>query len=105
MDGGGSGVLARHAGPPVFTVLVTTRLPEPTQTAALLVNRHGQYLLHLRDAHKPICDPGTWSLPGGAREGTETPAEAIARELLEETGLLPHLNPGVMSWETPHGCR
>ncbi|MFF3330583.1 NUDIX domain-containing protein [Streptomyces sp. NPDC002888] len=66
---------------------MTSELPDPTQTAALLVNRRGQYLLHLRDAHKPICDPGTWSLPGGAREGTETPAEAVARELLEETGL------------------
>ncbi|MGW2051546.1 NUDIX hydrolase [Streptomyces sp. NPDC001858] len=62
--------------------------PEPRDTAALLVNRRGQYLLHLRDAHKPICDPGTWSLPGGAREGDETPEEAIARELLEETGLV-----------------
>lgn len=61
---------------------------EPRQTAALLVNRRGQYLLHLRDAHKPICDPGTWSLPGGAREGDETPEEAVARELLEETGLV-----------------
>ncbi|WP_327312404.1 NUDIX domain-containing protein [Streptomyces sp. NBC_01235] len=62
--------------------------PEPRQTAALLLNRRGQYLLHLRDAHKPICDPGTWSLPGGAREGDETPEEAVARELLEETGLV-----------------
>ncbi|MER7481342.1 NUDIX domain-containing protein [Streptomyces sp. NPDC126510] len=66
---------------------MTSELPDPTQTAALLVNRQGQYLLHLRDAHKPISDPGTWSLPGGAREGAETPEEAIARELLEETGL------------------
>ncbi|MFD9389895.1 NUDIX domain-containing protein [Streptomyces sp. NPDC060000] len=62
--------------------------PEPRRTAALLLNRRGQYLLHLRDAHRPICDPGTWSLPGGAREGDETPEEAVARELLEETGLV-----------------
>lgn len=61
--------------------------PEPHQTTALIVNRHGQYLLHLRDANKPISDPGTWSLPGGAREGDETPEEAIARELMEEAGL------------------
>ncbi|MEV5754436.1 NUDIX hydrolase [Actinoallomurus sp. NPDC052308] len=58
------------------------------QTAALLLNRHGEYLLHLRDAHKPICDPGTWSMPGGACEGDETLHETIRRELLEETGLV-----------------
>lgn len=31
---------------------------EPTGTAALLVNDKGQYLLHLRDAHKPIWASG-----------------------------------------------
>ncbi|MEH0542002.1 NUDIX domain-containing protein [Streptomyces sp. B21-105] len=61
---------------------------EPRNSAALLVNRRGQYLLHLRDAHKPICDAGLWSLPGGACEGDETLEEAVVRELLEETGLV-----------------
>ncbi|MFF7651074.1 NUDIX domain-containing protein [Streptomyces sp. NPDC007983] len=69
---------------------MTTR-PTPalrcTGTAALIVNSRGQYLLHLRDAHKPIPDPGTWSLPGGGPEGAETLEEAIAREIQEETGL------------------
>jgi len=37
----------------------------PTTTAALLVNDRGQYLLHLRDANKPIDAAGMWSLPGG----------------------------------------
>ncbi|WP_093900031.1 NUDIX domain-containing protein [Streptomyces sp. Ncost-T10-10d] len=67
---------------------------QPQSTAVLLVNSHGKYLLHLRDAHKPICDPGTWSLVGGGPEPGETLDEAIAREILEETGLvLPHVAP------------
>ncbi|MER6617993.1 NUDIX hydrolase [Streptomyces xantholiticus] len=69
--------------------------PGPTSTAALLFNSRGEYLLHLRDANKPICDPGTWSLVGGAPEGEETPDEAIAREILEETGLR---IPGLTHW-------
>ncbi|QGZ51986.1 NUDIX domain-containing protein [Streptomyces sp. QHH-9511] len=65
--------------------MITTE--EPRGTAALLVDSRGRYLLHLRDANKPICDPGTWSIPGGDREGAETCREAVERELREETGL------------------
>lgn len=73
---------------------MSTPSAEPRGTAALLVNAHGQYLLHLRDANKPhICDPGTWSIPGGNREGDETAREAVARELREETGLTVPLEP------------
>ncbi|MER6913853.1 NUDIX domain-containing protein [Streptomyces sp. NPDC000594] len=61
---------------------------EPLGTAALLVNPAGQYLLHLRDANKPwICDPGTWSIPGGNRKEGEPSRRAVERELMEETGL------------------
>ncbi|MEU2828721.1 NUDIX domain-containing protein [Streptomyces lavendulae] len=60
---------------------------DPLGTAALLVDSRGRYLLHLRDANKKICDPGTWSIPGGNREGAESSREAVERELLEETGL------------------
>ncbi|MFD3757728.1 NUDIX domain-containing protein [Streptomyces sp. NPDC058622] len=75
---------------------------EPRGTAALLVNSRGQYLLHLRDANKPhICDPGTWSVPGGGREGEETCREAVERELLEETGLTVPLEP--LSVVNAHG--
>ncbi|MFI0901743.1 NUDIX domain-containing protein [Streptomyces sp. NPDC020983] len=74
-----------------MTAAPTTAVPpvrhEPAGTAALLVNSRGHYLLHLRDAHKPIWQPGTWALPGGGREPGETPDENIRRELREETGL------------------
>lgn len=64
-----------------------TRPLEPTGTAALLVNDDGQYLLHLRDAHKPIWASGLWALPGGGREPDESLQVCIERELREEAGL------------------
>jgi 8-oxo-dGTP diphosphatase len=43
-------------------------------------------LLLVRRAHEPGL--GKWSLPGGRIEDGETPSQAAAREVLEETGLL-----------------
>ncbi|MGW0859132.1 NUDIX domain-containing protein [Streptomyces sp. NPDC002690] len=70
-----------------------SELPDPDasarpSTAVIIINDRGDYLLHLRDAHKPICDSGTWSLVGGGGEGEESPADTIAREIREETGLV-----------------
>lgn len=44
-------------------------------------------LAHLRDHSPGIAYPGHWDLPGGGREGAETPEETLARELEEEFGL------------------
>jgi 8-oxo-dGTP diphosphatase len=51
-----------------------------------LVGRGGELLLQLRDDKAPYY-PDVWGLPGGAIEAGETPGEAAARELLEETSL------------------
>jgi 8-oxo-dGTP diphosphatase len=42
-------------------------------------------LLMIRRGHEP--SRGLWSLPGGRVEPGETPAEAVVREVREETGL------------------
>ncbi|MFD6531152.1 NUDIX domain-containing protein [Streptomyces sp. NPDC060184] len=72
---------------------------ERSSTAVIITNGRGEYLLHLRDANKPICDSGAWSLVGGGAEGTETPDEAIRREIREETGLV---LPGITAFTAVH---
>lgn len=55
--------------------------------AAVIVERDGRVLLLLRS---PTMEwmPGRWNLPGGHVEEGETTAQAAARELFEETGLV-----------------
>jgi len=44
-------------------------------------------LVILRDDKVDIPYPGHWDLPGGGREGAETPADCALRETHEEVGL------------------
>jgi ADP-ribose pyrophosphatase YjhB (NUDIX family) len=48
---------------------------------AAVIDDKGQILLVKR------ADNGQWAMPGGALEVGETPAEGVAREALEETGV------------------
>lgn len=47
----------------------------------------GQILTILRDDKPTIPWPNLWELPGGGREGNETPFECVAREVYEELNI------------------
>jgi 8-oxo-dGTP diphosphatase len=51
---------------------------------AVIKDRDGRLLL-IKRGHEPGA--GLWSLPGGRIEAGETHQQAVAREVLEETGL------------------
>ena len=51
---------------------------------AVIKDRDGRLLL-IKRGHEPGA--GLWSLPGGRIEPGETQQQAVAREVLEETGL------------------
>lgn len=57
---------------------------DPKVAAAVLVELDGRVLL-VRRVNEPFR--GLWTLPAGFVNGSEDPAEAAARECLEETGL------------------
>ena len=50
----------------------------------------------LRDDKPSIPWPNMWELPGGGREGDETPFECVAREVYEELGI--HLDEDCLLW-------
>ncbi|MEM6901759.1 MAG: NUDIX hydrolase [Pseudomonadota bacterium] len=47
----------------------------------------GRVLTYLRDDKPGIPYPNCWDLPGGGREGNESPVNCVLRELTEEFGL------------------
>ena len=50
----------------------------------------------LRDDKDDIPCPNMWELPGGGREGNESPFECAAREVYEELGI--HLTENCLLW-------
>jgi 8-oxo-dGTP diphosphatase len=56
------------------------------QVVAAIIERDGRFLMGKRSLRKASA-PGTWCTITGRIEPGETEAEAVAREVLEETGL------------------
>ena len=55
-----------------------------------------ELLTILRDDKDDIPCPNMWEVPGGGREGNESPFECAAREVYEELGI--HLNEDCLLW-------
>lgn len=56
-------------------------------SAVIVIDEHGRVLLQQRDDAVPPEGYGRWAIPGGGREGDETPIETARREFEEETGI------------------
>ena len=57
-------------------------------------------VVYRRDDKPTIPWPGLWDLPGGGREGDETPEACALREVEEEFGLV--LPPARVHWRRPY---
>jgi 8-oxo-dGTP diphosphatase len=53
----------------------------------ILLNSNNEVLLLLRDDKIDIPFPNLWDIPGGKVEESETPEEAIRREMMEEMSI------------------
>jgi 8-oxo-dGTP diphosphatase len=63
----------------------------PQVAVGAVVRDHAGRLLVIRRARPPA--EGRWTVPGGRVEGGERVAEAVAREVREETGLTVEVGP------------
>ncbi|MEZ5721413.1 MAG: NUDIX hydrolase [Paracoccaceae bacterium] len=64
--------------------------------AKLVLLIGGRLLTLLRDDIPTISYPGWWDMPGGGREGDESPEACVLRETREEFGLV--LSPEALVW-------
>lgn len=66
----------------------------------VIVDAAGEHVVLVQRGQPPLL--GEWSLPGGVVEVGETLEEAVAREVLEETGLVVSVGPVVEVLERIH---
>jgi 8-oxo-dGTP diphosphatase len=74
------------------------------KVAAAIAIENGKILIAKRAPHNKLA--GYWEFPGGKVEGTETIAECIVRELLEELSIRCETGEIIKSsiYEYEHGC-
>ena len=65
----------------------TTEIPSVFLGAKLLLFFGESLVVIQRDDRPDIPFPGHWDLPGGGREGLESPADCVLRETREEIGV------------------
>ena len=68
-------------------------MTEPFLGAKLALLVGDRIVTILRDDIPTIPWPGHWDLPGGGREGDETPETCVLRELEEELAIAAGQNP------------
>ena len=75
---------------------------EPAWVGAIVRDRRNRVYAHRRTPDRRLR-PGTWDI-GGHLEAGQTPRQALARELQEETGWrLRHVEAVIADWEWEHG--
>lgn len=74
-------------------------VPDDFAGAKIVLLIGGRLLTLLRDDRSDIVFPGHWDMPGGAREGAESPSACILRETHEEFGL--ELTETQLIWRAP----
>ncbi len=89
-------MLVRHSGQAWILVGVSGSVIPCV--GAVVTDEQGR-LLMIKRGHEPGA--GLWSIPGGRIEPGETDAEALVREMLEETGLAVEVGPLIGSVRRP----
>ncbi|MGI9334346.1 MAG: NUDIX hydrolase [Gammaproteobacteria bacterium] len=74
---------------------------QPFKGCKIAVIHGDKVLAYKRDERPEIPFPGLWDLPGGGREGHETPEACVLRELEEEFSI--RLNPGRLCYKHRYG--